>query len=155
MLRIRKNYMIQSNEEIDLVKEKIEKILSAFLKKKDLRFSINNNSYFIKSKLAIGEQAKGQILTEVLKGLVSAQLSVLQKNDVFEFNIEISLKWQFNISLVVSILSCLIIYFFGVGIFHVMAFFLVMFIGIFCIGLINILNRVESIIEHLIYKISA
>jgi len=151
MLKIRKNYMIQSNEEIASIKEKI---LSADLKKMDLHFSINNNSYFIKSKLVFGEQAKGQILTELLKGFVSAQLSILQKNDDFELNIEISFKSQFYISLVVSLLSCLIIYFFGVGVFPVIASFLVMFIGIFCIGLINISNRVESVIEHLINKIS-
>ena len=154
MLRIRKNYMIQSNEEIASIKEKIEKILSGDLRNVDLYYFIDNDIYFIKSKLAFGEQAKGRILTELLKGVVFVQLSVLRKNADLEINVEISLKQQFYISLAVSVLSCLIIYFVGVEIFPVVTFFLIMFIGLFCIGLINISNRVKSVIKHLINKIS-
>lgn len=153
MLKIKKKYVIQSKKKIALIEEKIEKILQMNTRKLDLISHHDGNNFCIRSKLIYGEQAKGRILTELLRGYICVWLKVSQINNVIRLDVEISLRKQFYISLLISFFSGMVMLFIDIEVIISIISAFVMFLLTLCIGLISILMNVRLITDNLIEEL--
>jgi hypothetical protein len=153
MLKSKRKFSLASENFKQNPDEKFSQYFKEEAEMNGLHFLYAGNEFYFKRNPSQGEQAKGRIITDLFKGYVNACVTIDLK-DKNELICEIIYTRQLIISLLVSVLSGVVLYYVDGPLLTISVFVLVTFILSFFVGAARCSATMKQIIERTLERVN-